>query len=161
MRESCYKCHSSGSEKVKGGLLLDTKEGILKGGDTGPAIVPGDAEGSLLIKAVRYTDKDLQMPPKNKRLPENQIADLIAWVKMGAPDPRATSGPISGIAAPKPAYDFAAARLQWAFHAPEDPPAPPVKKQTTGQNNLSTTSFWPNWRKRNPNRLLIGRPSGS
>src|SRR6266511_4674452 len=58
--EHCYKCHSATSEKVEGGLLLDTREGVLKGGDTGPAIVAGDPEKSLLIKAVRPTDKDLQ-----------------------------------------------------------------------------------------------------
>src|SRR5438477_10144266 len=62
---NCYKCHSQQSEKVKGGLLLDTKEGLLKGGNTAPAVVPGDPEKSLLIKAVRYTDPDLQMPPKD------------------------------------------------------------------------------------------------
>ncbi len=123
--ENCYKCHSSGSEKVKGGLLLDTKEGILKGGDTGPAVVPGNPEGSLLIKAVRYIDKDLQMPPKNKQLPKNQIADLVAWIKMGAPDPRTALD----TATPKPAYDFATAGQQWAFHAPEDPPVPAVKNK--------------------------------
>ena len=61
--ERCYKCHSTQAEKLKGGLLLDTREGVLKGGDTGPAVLPGDPEKSLLIKAVRYTDKDLQMPP--------------------------------------------------------------------------------------------------
>ncbi len=127
--ESCYKCHSANSEKVKGGLLLDTREGMLKGGDTGPAIVPGDVEKSLLIKAVRYVDKDLQMPPKDKRLPENQIADLVTWVKMGAPDPRTASGQTSGKATQKPGYDFAAARKQWAFHAPEDPPVPVVKNK--------------------------------
>ncbi len=66
--DNCYKCHSQQSQKVKGGLLLDTREGLLKGGDTGPAIKPGDVEQSLLIKAVRYTDDDLQMPPKNKKL---------------------------------------------------------------------------------------------
>src|SRR6185295_9828250 len=52
--ENCYKCHSHDSEKVKGGLLLDTREGLLKGGDTGPAMIPGDPEKSLLIKSVRY-----------------------------------------------------------------------------------------------------------
>src|SRR4051794_17539733 len=88
LADNCYKCHSQLSEKVKGGLLLDTREGTLKGGETGAAIVPGDPEKSLLIKAVRYTDPDLQMPPKNKKLSEAQIADLVAWVKMGAPDPR-------------------------------------------------------------------------
>ena len=62
--ENCYKCHSQGAEKVKGGLLLDTRDEMLKGGDTGPAIIRGDPEKSLLIKAVRYIDEDLQMPPR-------------------------------------------------------------------------------------------------
>ena len=88
LADNCYKCHSQQSEKVKAGLLLDTRNGVLKGGETGPAIVPGDPEKSLLIKAVRYTDPDLQMPPKNKKLSDAQIADLESWVKMGAPDPR-------------------------------------------------------------------------
>ncbi len=122
--ENCYKCHSATSEKVKGGLLLDSKDGLLDGGDNGPAIVPGDPEKSLLIKAVRYTDKDLQMPPKDKKLADAQIADLVTWVKMGAPDPRTNK-----VAAPKPPYDFAAARKQWAFHRPEDPPVPAVKNK--------------------------------
>src|SRR5262245_57156454 len=59
--ENCYKCHSQTSEKIKGGLLLDSPEGVLKGGNTGPVIVPGDPDKSLLIQAVRYRDKDLQM----------------------------------------------------------------------------------------------------
>src|SRR5436190_5944307 len=87
--EHCYKCHSAQSEKVKGGLLLDTREGLLKGGNTGPAMVPGDPEKSLLIKAVRHSDKESQIPHKDKKIPDAQIADLVAWVKMGAPDPRA------------------------------------------------------------------------
>ena len=86
--DNCYKCHSRSSEKVKGGLLLDTREGLLKGGETGPGLVPGDPEKSLLIKAVRYTDENLQMPPKNKKLSAEQIADLETWIKIGAPDPR-------------------------------------------------------------------------
>src|SRR5437868_12233764 len=87
--ENCYKCHSAESEKIRGGLLLDTREGLLKGGENGPAIVPGDPEKSLLIKAVRYNDKDLQMPPKDKKLSEEKISYLVEWIKMGAPDPRA------------------------------------------------------------------------
>ena len=86
--DHCYSCHSAKSEKIKGGLLLDTRDGLLKGGDSGPALVPGKPDQSRLIKAVRYTDKELQMPPKDKRLAAEQIADLEAWVKMGAPDPR-------------------------------------------------------------------------
>ncbi len=88
LANNCYKCHSTSAEKVKAGLLLDSRDALLKGGDSGPAIVPGDAEKSLLIKAVRYTDPDLQMPPKDKKLTDQQISDLVAWVKMGAPDPR-------------------------------------------------------------------------
>jgi len=86
--EHCYKCHSHEAEKVKGGFLLDNREALVKGGDTGPAIVPGESEKSLLIKAVRYTDENLQMPPKGKRLSPEQIAALEAWVRMGAPDTR-------------------------------------------------------------------------
>ena len=56
LAESCYSCHSQKSEKVKAGLFLDSKDGLLKGGDNGPAIVPGDPDKSLLIKAIRYTD---------------------------------------------------------------------------------------------------------
>jgi hypothetical protein len=85
---NCYKCHSSQSEKLKGNLSVEFRESLLKGGENGPAIVPGDPDKSLLIKAVRYTDADLQMPPHDKKLPDDQIASLEEWVKMGAPDPR-------------------------------------------------------------------------
>jgi mono/diheme cytochrome c family protein len=88
LADNCYQCHSIQAEKVKGGLLLDSREGLLKGGDTGPAIVTGDPDHSLLVKAVKYTDPDLQMPPKGKQLSDTVVADLVAWIKMGAPDPR-------------------------------------------------------------------------
>ncbi len=117
--DNCYKCHSHDSEKVKGGLMLDWRDGLLKGGDTGPAIVPGDPEKSLMIKAVRYTDKDLKMPPNDKKLADNEIADLETWVKMGAPDPR-TEVPTNH------AYtiDFAKARQHWSYRPVADPPVP-------------------------------------
>ncbi|HEX7897337.1 MAG TPA: PSD1 and planctomycete cytochrome C domain-containing protein [Planctomycetota bacterium] len=85
--EKCYSCHSADAKKVKGDLLLDTREGTLKGGETGPAVVPGDLDKSLLIKAIRWTDDDLKMPPKNM-LPKQVVADFEAWVKSGAHDPR-------------------------------------------------------------------------
>lgn len=125
--DKCYQCHSAESKKAKGGLLLDTKDGLLKGGDTGPALVPGDPEKSLLIKAIRYTDKDLQMPPKDKRLADAQIADFVTWVKTGAPDPRIANEKVAGTNNPTP--DLTAARRQWAFHKPEDPTVPVVKNQ--------------------------------
>jgi hypothetical protein len=84
--ENCYPCHSTAANKRRGGLLLDTRDGFRKGGDSGPALVPGKPDESLFLKAVRHTG-DLKMPPKGK-LPAPVVADLEAWVKMGAPDPR-------------------------------------------------------------------------
>jgi len=92
--EQCYDCHSTQAKKVKGGLLLDSKDGWQKGGDSGlPVIVPGKPDESLLIQAVRHFEEDLAMPPKKPKLPDAVIADLVTWVKLGAPDPR--DGPVS------------------------------------------------------------------
>jgi len=118
--DRCYQCHSANAKKLKGGLRLDTREGWNTGGDNGAAIVPGKPEESLLIKSVRRVDKDLSMPPK-EALSDTEVADLEAWVKMGAPDPR-----VNDHTAQAP-YDFAAARNQWAFHKPADV-APPLVK---------------------------------
>ena len=85
--EHCYECHSADAKKIRGQLLLDSREGVRKGGVNGPVIVLGDPDNSSLIKAVRYTDDTTKMPKKGK-LPAALIADLEAWVKMGAPDPR-------------------------------------------------------------------------
>ena len=91
--EYCYECHSTQAKKLKSGLLLDSQGGWQKGGDAGkPAVLPGDTEKSLLLRAVRHDDPDLAMPPKKPKLSDSIIADLTAWVKMGAPDPRDGSG---------------------------------------------------------------------
>src|SRR5439155_10172281 len=82
LSENCFKCHSHQAEKIKGSLVIDSREGALKGGDSGPAILPGDPEKSLLIRAVRHVDEDLQMPPK-KKLAEAQIALLTEWIMIG------------------------------------------------------------------------------
>ena len=78
LAEKCYKCHSADSEKVKGGLLLDTRDGIRAGGDSGHAVVPGNVGESLLIKALRHTDKDMAMPPEKSggKLSDSVIADF-------------------------------------------------------------------------------------
>src|SRR5579859_3924455 len=120
--ENCYKCHSQGAEKIKGSLLLDSRDGVLKGGDTGPAIVPGNPEKSLLIKAVRYADKDLQMPPNDRQLAPEQIHDLETWVKMGAPDPRLAPDPSEH----KYAVDFEKAKKHWSFQPIRKPAVPRV-----------------------------------
>ena len=83
--ERCIECH--GEKKQKGDLRLDSKSGWQKGGESGAALVPGKPEESLIIKAVSYLDKDLQMPPK-KQLTLDEVAVLKEWVTRGAPDPR-------------------------------------------------------------------------
>jgi len=129
--EHCYQCHSAQAEKLKGGLYLDSREGLRKGGDTGPAIIEGDPDKSLLIRAVRYSDESLQMPPKGKKLTSEQIASLESWVKLGAPDPRVESPKI-------PSGDAKAtkAREHWAFQPLRDPPVPQVKDAAWCQTSV-------------------------
>src|SRR5687768_18244270 len=81
----CYECHSADAKELRGSLLLDTKAGWQKGGDNGPAIVPGKPKASLLVRAISYVDEDLQMPPKGK-LPQAEIDILAKWIDGGAPD---------------------------------------------------------------------------
>lgn len=110
----CYQCHSDEAAKagkLKGGLLLDTRAGVEKGGDQGPVIAPGKPNESSLVTSVRYTDENLQMPPK-ERLSDEQVAILEKWVAMGAPDPR------DGVASSKRVIDLDAERKQWAFQPP-------------------------------------------
>jgi hypothetical protein len=127
--ERCYTCHSAQAEKVKSGLFLDTREGLLKGGDRGPAIVPGDPDRSRLIRAIRYSDENLKMPPK-KRLSPQQVADFEAWVKRGAPDPR-TKNQVS-----LSDSDSARAKEHWAFKAPKEPQLPLTKEQGWQRNPI-------------------------
>ena len=84
--EHCYKCH--GKETQEGGLRLDTRQGVLAGGDRGPLINPEPSETSLLIAAIGHLDPDLQMPPDSPRLAKAVITDFRDWIRMGAPDPR-------------------------------------------------------------------------
>ncbi len=86
LAENCYKCHSVNAKRLEAGLLLDSRSNHLRGGDTGPAIVPGDAEASLLIKAIRYESASYEMPPKGK-LPNEAIDTFVQWINMGAPWP--------------------------------------------------------------------------
>lgn len=127
--ERCYTCHSAKAKKVRGGLLLDTRHGLRKGGSQGPAIVPGDPDASRLVRAIRYEDKDLQMPPK-KKLPAEQVADFEAWIKRGAPDPRTKDEAVASASAPRPAEEH------WAFKAPQKPPLPKVTDNAWPKNAM-------------------------
>ncbi|HVX13152.1 MAG TPA: DUF1553 domain-containing protein [Pirellulales bacterium] len=114
--EHCFECHGR-SKAAKGGLWLDSRDGWAVGGDSGTAIVPGKPNESLLIRAVRYDDSGLQMPPDGK-LPQGAIDDLVAWVARGAPDPRTTSTPIKGNAPAAGTTDH------WAYRPLVDRPPP-------------------------------------
>jgi hypothetical protein len=107
--EHCYGCHSAEAKKAKGGLLLDSRDGLRKGGETGPGLVPGEPAKGLLLKAVHYTHESLKMPPKGK-LPAAVITDLEAWVKMGAPDPRDKA---TAVAKATPWDDAVKQRSRW------------------------------------------------
>jgi len=120
LTSSCLECH--GDAKQKGGLRLDSRDGWAKGGESGPALVPGDVEGSRLIKAVRYRDKEFQMPPK-KKLSDEQIADFEKWVKMGAPDPR--TGALA--VAKRGAINIEEGRKHWSYQLPKKSAPPAVK----------------------------------
>lgn len=87
--EHCYPCHSASAAKLKGNLLLDSKSGWQRGGDSGEAvIIPGDAQASLLIRCIQHAEAGLEMPPDAPKLPEAVIADFVHWVNAGAADPR-------------------------------------------------------------------------
>jgi hypothetical protein len=123
LSEKCYKCHAENSEKIKGGLTLDTREGIRRGGDNGPAIVPGSLKDSLLIDAIHYTNKDFSMPPQKSggKLSDAVIQDFEKWVQMGAPDPR------NGAAKLVKKYDTEKAKSWWSFQPPVKAPVPTVQ----------------------------------
>lgn len=121
LAQNCYSCHSRTADRLKGALLLDSREGMLQGGNTGPAIVPGNPDESLLIQAVRHTDEDLQMPQKSEKLADNQIADLAEWVRRGAPYP-------AFLTAKGGSSAYGGVGLQhWAFQPVRKTAAPGVK----------------------------------
>jgi cytochrome c553 len=114
----CFACHSGAAKKLEGKLRLDSREGMLLGGESGPAIVPGEPEHSLLVTAVRYVDPDLSMPPK-ERLSGAEVATLEAWIKAGAPWPR-ESAPVA----------VAPVVSLWALEPVRDPAPPEVREAT-------------------------------
>ena len=118
LAENCFSCHSAKATKLKAGLRLDHREGLLTGGDSGPAIVSGKPEASRLITAVSYADKDLQMPPR-AQLTAAQVADLTEWIRRGSPWPKETAAQNT----PAAAFDLEKRKAaHWAWQ--------PVRLQT-------------------------------
>jgi hypothetical protein len=123
LEEHCFKCH--GSRKQESGLRLDSRQGVLRGSDGGPVVVPGNPNESLLIEAVRR-DGAIKMPPKSKLAPQ-AIADLTKWVQIGLPWPDGVQGSGTGSIQSRAS---AAANRHWAFQPISDPAPPNVKAKT-------------------------------
>jgi Protein of unknown function (DUF1553)/Protein of unknown function (DUF1549)/Planctomycete cytochrome C len=119
LSERCYKCHSAAEGVSKGGLVMDTRAGLIAGGDQGPSVVPGNLKKSLMIVAIHQDDPELSMPPRKAgaKLPDNQIKVLENWVMMGAPAP-------TGSAAVKLTGLSQKARDHWAFKPVTEPEVP-------------------------------------
>ena len=132
LAEHCYKCHSEKSDKVKGSLLLDSKQGWQIGGDTGPSIIPGQPGKSLFMTAILYEDHDLQMPPKYK-MEDGDIAILQDWIARGAPDPRNSTRKFKGLFEP---IDVEKGREFWAFKPITNPATPDVKNKNWPVNDI-------------------------
>lgn len=120
--EHCFECHSAKAQPPEGKLRLDSRDALRKGGKTGPSLVLGKPEASLIIKSLRYTDEDLQMPP-NGKLPDTVIADFEKWISLGAPDPRATETETK----PTDAGIEQRASTHWSFQPVRRPQTPTVK----------------------------------
>lgn len=128
----CYKCHSVDAGKSKGGLLLDSKAGLIKGGDSGPSVVPGNPEKSLLLTAINHSDPDLEMPPKETKLPERIIAAFRTWIENGAADPRKSTGAITN----KPPVSVEEGRNFWSFRKPVRAKIPTVRDKDWARRDL-------------------------
>jgi len=116
LAKQCYACHSEKSPVAQGGLVVDSRDGLLKGGKSGvPAIVPGKPDDSLLIKALQHATKDLKMPP-GKPLPPEQVQAFAEWIRMGAPDPRQASAAWKGgHGAELASYNWPKEKQHWAY----------------------------------------------
>jgi mono/diheme cytochrome c family protein len=124
LADNCFKCHTG--NKPKGKLRLDSRAGLLQGGERGPALVPGRPDQSLLLRAVRQSDDDLKMPP-SKKLPRRQIEDLEAWIKGGAHWPASDHDRPIATSVQAEFHPSAEDRNYWAFRPIQRPPVPSIR----------------------------------
>ena len=136
----CYECHSEKAQEQEGGLLLDRRSGWLKGGTTGKAILPGNPDASLLMKAIRYQDESLQMPP-DKKLPAAEIALLEQWIARGAAGPTDDLGETAFSRLGDQTYLFSEAKGHWAFQPVKAIKAPLAKDPLWNTNALDRLVF--------------------
>ena len=125
--QHCYQCHAVDAKNIQGGLVLDSRDGSRKGGDSGPSVVPNNIAESLIIEALKF--ESFEMPPKGK-LSDAIIADFEKWIEMGAPDPR------DGSAIAASEIDFEEGRKHWSYQPVLMPARPEVKNKAWPQNNI-------------------------
>ncbi len=140
--QNCYECHSSDAMKVQAGLYLDSREGVLQGGDSGSTIAPGKPEESLLVSAIRY--EGLEMPP-DRKLSSREVEILTEWIRKGAPWPTTDSEPSSGPSGSKrewSKFDWKAAQQEhWAWK-PIERPSLPTESEVGASSNASGIDLW-------------------
>ncbi|WP_345685401.1 PSD1 and planctomycete cytochrome C domain-containing protein [Novipirellula caenicola] len=132
LSEHCFECHSEDSDTVQGGLRLDSAAGLAQGGDSGPAVVAGSPETSLLVETILY-DGGIQMPPKGK-LADSEIAELTRWVQRGAAFPPSASPVIQSPGG----IDFDQGRKFWSFQPVEEQPLPVINDSSWPQSRIDT-----------------------
>ncbi len=146
--EHCYDCHASDVDEPGGGLVLDNREGLRRGGQSGPAVIPQRPNSSLILLAIKHAEADLAMPPEEhgEKLPDEVIADFERWILAGAPDPRE---PVSPTSAPNPRqttsgqWNPSAATNHWAWTPPRKPALPQVND--------------PNWAATDIDRFVLSK----
>ncbi len=130
LKTHCYECHSHSTGKARGGLVLDSKASLLKGGDSGPAIELGKVDASLLVKAIRFESLEMEMPPEGK-LDDKVIETLVEWVRRGAPAPETTPLPNHGNGIAERDQSKNAVQEHWAFSTLSTPHLPPAISEGT------------------------------
>jgi hypothetical protein len=135
LTQRCYTCHSQSSGKSEGGLLLDSRDGIRRGGDRGPAVVPGKPDESLLLTAISHTDPDFRMPPKGQRVSDDLLRDVRVWIRSGAPDPREQTETV------RPPVDIEAGRKFWSMRRPVRHELPETKDSSWPVSDLDHFSL--------------------
>lgn len=131
LQKNCYSCHSHEAGKSKGGLVVDSQTGLATGGESGPAIQPGNAEASLLIRAVNWDDNEVSPMPPEEKLTSAEIDVLTRWVTQGAVDSRK---PVAAIAPLEQIVEQA--KTHWAFQKLQKPNPPSTRSQQSNDNPI-------------------------
>lgn len=129
----CYQCHSALSPELRGGLRLDSRQALLTGGDSGPAVVPGNPQESLLIAALKHDG--LQMPP-DRRLPNDVLDNFTRWIELGAPDPRGEPANESQRTARTRQEQFTELQQWWSLQPVQRPELPRVRRSNWSQQPI-------------------------